>query len=105
MIAQIPQLKRQARLFKALAHPGRLRIVQELSQGERCVCDLAKLLGVQMPTVSRHLALLREAGIVDDEKRGTQVFYRLRTPCVLKIFDCLTELERASDRKERSRAA
>ena len=76
-------------MFKALGHPGRLLIVEELARGERCVCELAGLLGVRMPTVSRHLALLRQAGIVEDEKRGPQVFYRLRTPCVLQFFECL----------------
>ncbi len=101
----VHQLKRQARLFKALAHPGRLLIVQELSRGERCVCELTSLLGVQMPTVSRHLALLRDTGIVEDEKRGTQVFYRLRSPCVLNVFECLDALEHAPSRKELSHAA
>lgn len=81
--------KAQARVLKALAHPSRLLMVEELSRGERCVCELAKLVGAEMPTVSRHLALLREAGIVDDEKRGVQVFYRLKTPCVMNFFQCL----------------
>lgn len=48
-----------------------------------------------MPTVSRHLALLRNAGIVVDEKRGSQVFYRLRVPCVLNFFKCLEAVQRA----------
>jgi DNA-binding transcriptional ArsR family regulator len=51
-------------------------MLDELSRGERCVCELAALVGSEMPTVSRHLAQLRNAGIVDDEKRGAQVFYR-----------------------------
>lgn len=84
--------KAQARVLKALAHPSRLLIVQELSRGERCVCELAELVGAEMPTVSRHLALLREAGIVDDEKRGVQVFYRLKTPCVMNFFQCIAEV-------------
>lgn len=90
--------KAQARVLKALAHPSRLLIVHELSRGERCVCELAELVGAQMPTVSRHLALLREAGIVDDEKRGVQVFYRLKTPCVMNFFQCVAEVRsRAQD--------
>lgn len=84
--------KAQARVLKALAHPSRLLIVDELSRGERCVCELAELVGAEMPTVSRHLALLREAGILDDEKRGVQVFYRLRTPCVMNFFRCVAEV-------------
>ena len=82
--------KAQAQVFKALGHPGRLLIVDELSRGERCVCDLAALVGSEMPTVSRHLSILKNAGIVDDDKRGTQVFYRLMTPCVMNFFKCVS---------------
>jgi len=85
--------KRQALVFKALAHPGRLLMVTELSKGERCVCELAKLVGSEMPTVSRHLSLLKHAGIVEDEKRGTQVFYRLVTPCVMNFFQCVSAVQ------------
>lgn len=84
--------KAQARTLKALAHPTRLFIVDELSRGERCVCELTAMVGVEMPTISRHLALLRHAGIVEDDKRGAQVFYRLRTPCVMKFFQCVSEV-------------
>ena len=83
------QFKLQARVFKALSHPGRLLMLDELSRGERCVCELAALVGSEMPTVSRHLSVLRNAGIVDDEKRGAQVFYRLVTPCVMNFFQCV----------------
>lgn len=85
--------KRQALVFKALAHPGRLLMVTELSKGERCVCELAKLVGSEMPTVSRHLSLLKHAGILEDEKRGTQVFYRLVTPCVMNFFQCVLAVQ------------
>lgn len=84
--------KRQAQIFKALGHPGRLLILDELSRGERCVCDLAELVGSEMPSVSRHLSILKSAGIVDDDKRGTQVFYRLMTPCVMNFFQCVSAL-------------
>ncbi|MEJ5238216.1 ArsR/SmtB family transcription factor [Limisphaera sp. VF-2] len=94
-------LREQARILKALAHPGRLRILQELAEGERCVCDLAALLGVRVPTASRHLALLREAGIVEDEKRGAQVFYRLRTPCVLNFFECVAAVQESREETRR----
>lgn len=88
----LARFKAQARVLKALGHPSRLLIVDELSRGERCVCELAELVGAEMPTVSRHLALLRQAGIVDDEKRGVQVFYRLKTPCVMNFFQCVAEV-------------
>src|SRR5512137_265639 len=84
--------KAQAQMFKALAHPGRLLMLDELSRGERCVCELAALVGSEMPTVSRHLSQLRNAGIVEDEKRGAQVFYRLVTPCVMNFFGCVASV-------------
>jgi DNA-binding transcriptional ArsR family regulator len=84
----------KARIIKALAHPTRLFIVDELSRGERCVCELKDMIGVEMPTVSRHLGVLKSAGILADEKRGLQVFYRLRVPCVLNFFKCVEAVQR-----------
>jgi len=82
-------LRQRAEVFKALGHPDRLRIVDELVAGERCVCDLVDSVGSGWSTVSRHLAVLKEAGIVADEKRGLQVFYRLALPCVPSFMTCL----------------
>ena len=94
--SRVRKFKSQAQMFKALAHPGRLLMVDELSRGERCVCELAELLGVEMPTASRHLAQLKHAGIVDDDKRGAQVFYRLVTPCVMNFFQCVASVRETS---------
>lgn len=91
--------RRRASVVKALAHPSRLLIVDELSRGERCVCELTDLVGSDISTVSKHLAVLKRAGIVQDEKRGLQVFYRLRCPCVLRFFDCI---EAVIEEKERA---
>lgn len=96
----LSRYKAQARVLKALAHPSRLLIVDELSRGERCVCELTELVGAEMPTVSRHLALLRAAGIVEDERRGTQVFYRLKASCVMDFFKCVAAVEQAQQREE-----
>ena len=80
----------RAKIFKAMAHPTRLFIVDELGQrGEKCVCELTEMIGVDMSTVSRHLAVLKGAGIVQDEKRGSMVYYRLRLKCVPQFFDCV----------------
>jgi ArsR family transcriptional regulator len=79
----------RARVMKALAHPSRLFIVDELSRGERCVCELTEMVGADVSTVSKHLALLKQAGVVLDERRGQQVFYRLRVPCILNFFGCV----------------
>jgi hypothetical protein len=60
----------RARIMKALAHPTRLFIVDELSRGERCVRELTEMVGADVSTVSKHLSVLRSAGIVADERRG-----------------------------------
>jgi ArsR family transcriptional regulator len=78
----------RARVVKALAHPARLLIVDELSKGPRCVCDLRDRVGSDLSTVSKHLSVLKNVGIVADEKRGVQVFYSLRCPCVTSFFTC-----------------
>jgi DNA-binding transcriptional ArsR family regulator len=65
-------------------------LADELSTaGERCVCELTGMIGSDMSTVSRHLAVLKGAGLVEDEKRGQMVFYRLRMKCILSFFDCI----------------
>lgn len=89
----------RAEILKALAHPTRLLIVDELSRGERCVCELTEMIGADVSTVSKHLALLREAGLVLDDRRGQQVFYRLRVPCILNFFGCI---EAVIDENERT---
>ena len=79
----------RARIIKALAHPSRLMMVDALVGGEKCVCDLTELVGSDMSTVSKHLTLMREAGLVVDRKVGQQVFYSLRCPCIVDFFGCI----------------
>jgi len=89
MIANNPELKNRATVFKALGHPTRLFIAEELGKGERCVCELTEMVGADTSTVSRHLSVLRNAGMVKSEKRGLQVFYSLKTPCILDFSNCV----------------
>ena len=84
----------RAAILKAMAHPTRLFIIDELARGERCVCELTDLVGADMSTVSKHLRLMRDAGIVQDDKRGSMVYYRLATPCVLSFFTCVENVMR-----------
>lgn len=79
----------RAKILKAMAHPSRLLMIDELAAGERCVCDLTALVGADMSTVSKHLSVLKSAGLVSDEKRGLQVFYSLRVPCATSLFSCI----------------
>lgn len=82
-------LTSRAKVLKAMAHPTRLYILDKLSQGEHCVCELTEMIGADISTVSKHLSVLKNAGIVQDEKRGNQVFYRLRVPCIMNFFGCV----------------
>lgn len=91
----------KARVLKALGHPTRLWIVEQLSGGERCVCEFVEAIGADFSTVSKHLSVLRQVGIVDVDKRGKQVFYRLKVPCVLNFMDCV-EAVLVSEAKEQA---
>jgi ArsR family transcriptional regulator len=84
--------KQQARIMKALANETRLMIVDRLSEGECQVGELVRLIGVDQSTVSKHLAILRGVGVVDDDRRGNTVFYRLMTPCVVNFFSCASKV-------------
>jgi len=79
----------RAKIIKAMAHPTRLFLVDELSKKERCVCELTEMIGADISTVSKHLSVLKSAGILSCEKRGSQVYYRLRMPCILNFFGCV----------------
>jgi len=88
--------KRQARVLKALANASRLQIIDRLSRGEASVGELTKLVGSDHSTVSKHLAILRSHGIVEDRREGNVVFYSLLTPCVMNFFSCATQVLKES---------
>jgi len=82
----------RAAILKALAHPTRLFIVDVLNEGEKCVCELTELIGADVSTVSKHLAVLRNSGLVVDEKRGLNVYYRIKMPCVMNFLGCVEDV-------------
>jgi ArsR family transcriptional regulator len=73
-------------MFRALGHESRLVILAHLADGECCVCDLAEITGLDQSTVSRHLALLSSTGLVDGERRGHHVYYRVIAPWVTELL-------------------
>ncbi len=81
-------IEAQAQIFKALGHPSRLLMVDALRHGEMCVCDLQRLVGDDMSTVSKHLSVLRHASIVSTEKRGTNIYYKLELGCLETFLSC-----------------
>ncbi|NLH48982.1 MAG: winged helix-turn-helix transcriptional regulator [Myxococcales bacterium] len=83
----------RARVFKALGHPSRLKIVDALQAGPKNVAELVALVGHEYATVSRHISQLKEAGIVsEDRKEGSMVFYRLEVTCIAGFFSCVTQV-------------
>jgi ArsR family transcriptional regulator len=79
----------RARVAKALAHPSRLMMLDALADGEMCVCELTALVGADQSTVSKHLAILKQAGIVEDRKEGTMTFYRVKVCCLKQFWACI----------------
>ncbi len=94
------QFAARARIIKALGHPTRLYMVDRLSRRDTCVCKLTELVGADISTVSKHLSVLKSAGIVSDEKRGNQVFYHLCCPCLLGLFDCVESAIKSTAREQ-----
>jgi len=78
----------RAEMFKALAHPMRIYMLEKLKARPWCVCELAAEVGIDKSVASKHLSQLKAAGLIDDEKRGTLVEYRLVAPCVLDMAAC-----------------
>jgi ArsR family transcriptional regulator len=72
-----------------MAHPTRILIIEELSKQEHCVCELTEMIGADTSTVSKHLTVLKNAGIVRDEKRGQMVYYHFIMPCAMNFLRCL----------------
>ncbi|MHB0946495.1 MAG: ArsR/SmtB family transcription factor [Sedimentisphaerales bacterium] len=83
--------EKQAEILKALAHPLRVAILDFLKDGEQCVCDIAKYVGSERSNISRHLAVMVGAGVLSSEKRGLNVMYELKAPCIMDFFSCLTK--------------
>jgi len=75
-------------MFKALANPMRIYMLDKFKERSWCVCELAVEVGIDKSVASKHLSQLKAAGLIDDEKRGTQVEYRLVAPCILEMAEC-----------------
>jgi ArsR family transcriptional regulator len=80
-------------IMKAMAHPTRLFILDKLKEREHCVCELQELIGADISTVSRHLSVLKNAGIISSRKQNNMVFYNLLCPCVLDFYSCMVKIK------------
>ena len=85
-------IEAKANILKALGHPTRLWMAEKLADGEKCVCEIVEQVGVDISTISKHLLVMKNAGLVEDEKRGLNVFYKLVCPCISDLFTCLENI-------------
>ncbi len=84
--------RERAQIFKALGHPLRLAIMDALENGECCVQDLETRLNAEQSNLSKHLALLKQTGIIDSRKNGLYVYYSLTIPCISNSFNCVNQV-------------
>ncbi len=92
--------RERAETLKALSNPYRLWMVEKLAEQELCVCEFNDALDLDYSTISRHLTILRKAGIVQYRKNGKQVYYSLRTPCILGFLSCFDEVVKLNIKQE-----
>lgn len=85
----------KADILKAIAHPVRLSIVEMLGKRERCACDICDAFPCDRTTVSKHLAVLKSLGVIEDRKEGLYIHYRLRMTCLLPLLSCLERVVRS----------
>ena len=79
----------KAEVFKAMGHPIRLGIIELLREGERCVCEIVEHTGTGMSNISKHLSVLKKAGIIADRREGLKIIYRVTMPCTLDFTTCV----------------
>ena len=96
----------QAEVIKAVAHPVRIAIVNFLREQEQCVCDIVAHVGAERSNVSRHLAVMVNAGVLSFRKEGLKVIYRLETCCMLEFLQCVAKVaaQRIASHQRLSRA-
>ncbi len=82
----------RSRVIKALGHPSRIFMVARLSEGDASVGELVEAIGADVSTVSKHLSIMRQAGLLADRKEGNRVLYTLRCPCIMQFIHCIDDV-------------
>ena len=88
-IAEKRVLEFKAKILKTISDPNRLKILEILRHGEACQCEIIPLIEQSQPTVSRHLKLLEDAGLIKSRKDGTRVFYNVVDPHIFNLLDAV----------------
>ena len=92
----------RAKIIKAMAHPVRLMVIEFLKDGEHSFAELFDLFQLDKSTVSKHLLVLKEAGIVSSRKDGADMIYKLEVPCVIDFFSCVTAVIESNVKKQQA---
>ena len=95
---------RKAEIFKAIAHPTRLIILEMLYGDEKCVSDIQDKIDADFSTVSKHLQVMKSAGLLEQRREKKKIFYSLRVPCIMNFMGCIDEVIR-KDSTEKSAIA
>ncbi len=82
----------RADILKAMAQPTRLKIIEFLRDGERCVCEIFPAIGEEQSNTSRHLNMMQAAGVLSRRKDGLKIFYAIKHPEILEIVDTVTRI-------------
>ncbi|WP_066634364.1 ArsR/SmtB family transcription factor [Desulfolucanica intricata] len=85
-------IKMKAEILKALAHPTRVRILANLREGEKCVCEIIDNLAIEQSNISQHLAVLKKLDLVTFKKDGLKVIYKVKHPQIFQILDLLDNI-------------
>lgn len=93
------QAKAKADILKALGHPTRVQMIEALSRGDRCVNDLRSLAAVSQPTISRHLACLKRAGLVTERRAGPRVIHHLACHGMLQALKCADDAAQSARKR------
>ena len=100
MLITFQEAQIRAKIIKAMAHPVRLTVIEYLKDGDRSFSDIFSLFQLDKSTVSKHLFVLKEAGIVSSRKNGADMVYKLEVPCVTEFFNCVTAVIESNVKKQ-----
>jgi len=101
MLISFQEAEIRAKVIKAMAHPVRLMVIEFLKNGEHSFSEIFDLFQLDKSTVSKHLLVLKEAGIVSSRKDGAEMIYKLEVPCVIDFFTCVTAVIESNVKKQR----
>ena len=100
MLITFGEAEIRSRIIKSMAHPVRLMMIEFLKDGEHAFSEIFDLFQLDKSTISKHLLVLKEAGIVSSRKTGTDMIYRLDVPCITDFFSCVTAVIESNVKKQ-----